>query len=105
MPYPNTGQLNQASKTAAKVFFADKPVVTLKSEIPRSMGDEAGTQGGVVSGVNMDKVTFKTGSSKVSIEGQPCVYLGSLSGHNGSNANMPAGQVVAPSQCKVLVAP
>jgi hypothetical protein len=104
IPYPNFGMLSQAAKTAKKVFFVDKPVLTLKSEIPRSMGDEAGTSGGVVSGRNMDKVTFKKGSSKVIVEGQPCVHLTSVTGHNGANANQPAGQVVAPSQVKVLVA-
>ena len=105
IPYPNTGLLNQAAKTAKKVFFVNKPVVHLGSEIPRSQGDEAGTSGGVISGTNMDKVQFKKGSSKVIIEGQPCVHLTSVTGHNGANSNMPAGQVVAPSQVKVFVAP
>jgi hypothetical protein len=105
VPYPNTGMLNQAAKTARKVLFVNKPVVTLASEIPRSVGDEAGVNGGVVSGTNMDKVLFKKGSSKVFVEGQPCVHLTSVTGHNGANSNMPAGQVVAPSQTKVLVAP
>ena len=69
IPYPNTGMLNQAQKTSKKVKFVGKEVVTLKSEISRSMGDEAGTQKGVMSGSNMDKVTFKKGSSKV--KGKP----------------------------------
>lgn len=103
VPYPNTALLIQAVKTSAKVKFAGKDVVTLKSEIPRSMGDETGTDKGVMSGSNMDKVVFKKGSSKVRIEGQPCVHLTSLSAHNGSNANAPAGCQVAPSQVKVLV--
>jgi len=105
VPYPNVGMLNQATKTATKVYFVDKPVITLKSEIPRSMGDEAGVNGGVVSGTNMDRVLFKKGSAKVIVEGQPCVYLTSVTGHNGANSNMPAAQVIAPSQTKVLVAP
>ena len=77
----------------------------MKSEIPQSMGDEAGTSKGVVSGMNMDKVTFKKGSSTVKIEGQPCIHLTSMTGHNGSNANAPAGAQIAPSQTKVIVAP
>jgi Toxin PAAR-like domain len=105
VPYPNMGMMNQATKTSKKVKFAGKEVVTLKSEIPRSMGDEAGTNGGVISGGNMDKVTFKKGSSKVKVEGSPCVHLTSMTGQNGINANAPAGTVVAPSQLKVLVAP
>ena len=105
IPYPNIGMVNQAKKTSTKVKFAGKEVVTKKSEISRSSGDEAGVNKGVVSGMNMDKVTFKKGSSKVKIEGQACVHLTIMTGHNGSNANMPAGAQVAPSQTKVIIAP
>jgi hypothetical protein len=105
VPYPNTGMNNQAVKTSAKVKICGKETLTTKSEIPRSMGDEAGTVGGVVSGMNMDKVTFKKGSSKVKVEGLPVVSLTSMTAHNGSNANAPAGAVVSPSQAKVFVAP
>ena len=105
IPYPNTALLNQAQQTSTKVKFMGKEAVTLKSEIPRSMGDEAGTAGGVVSGNNMDKVTFKKGSTKVKVEGQPCIHLTALSSHNGANANMPAGTQMVPSQIKVLVMP
>ncbi|MBL4608678.1 MAG: DUF4150 domain-containing protein [Pseudomonadales bacterium] len=105
IPYPNIGMVNQASKTSTKVKFAGKAVVTKKSEIPRSSGDEAGVNKGVVSGMNMDKVTFKKGSSKVKIQGQPCVHLTTMTGHNGSNANNPAGAQIAPSQTKVIIAP
>ncbi len=103
IPYPNIGMLNQAKKTSKKVKFVSKEAVTLKSEIPKSMGDEAGTGKGVVSGTNMDKITFKKGSAKVKIEGQPCIHLTAMSGHNGANANMPAGNVIAPSQNKVML--
>jgi len=105
IPYPNTAMLNQAQKTSKKVKFVSKEVVTLKSEIPKSMGDEAGTGKGVMSGMNMDKVTFKMGSNTVKIEGQPCIFLTSMSAHNGMNANAPAGAQIAPSQTKVIVAP
>lgn len=103
-PYPNTGMVNQAKKTSTKVKFAGKEVVTKKSEISRSMGDEAGVNKGVMSGMNMGKVLFKKGSSKVKVQGQDCVHLTSMSGHNGTSANMPAGAQVAPSQTKVIVA-
>ena len=105
IPYPNIGMVNQAKKTSTKVKFAGKEVVTKKSEISRSSGDEAGVNKGVVSGMNMDKVTFKKGSAKVKIQGQPCIHLTSMTGHNGSNANMPAGAQIAPSQTKVIISP
>lgn len=105
VPYPNTGMVNQAKKTSTKVKFAGKEVVTKKSEMSRSMGDEAGLNKGVMSGMNMSKVSYKKGSSKVKIQGQDCVHLTSMTGHNGSNANMPAGVQVAPSQTKVIISP
>ena len=105
IPYPNFGMMNEAIKTSTKVKFVGKEVVTLNSEIPRSTGDEAGVNGGVVSGCNMGKVTFKKGSSKIKVEGQPVVHLTSVTSHNGMNANMPCGLVVAPSQVKVIIAP
>jgi hypothetical protein len=103
IPYPNMGMCNMASNTSAKVMIVNKEVITQKSEIPSSNGDEAGVGGGVVSGQNMNKVLFKMGSKVVKIEGQPCIHFLSVTGHNGSNANMPAGAMIAPSQNKVIL--
>jgi len=97
--------MNQAQKTSKTVKFAMKEVIKIMSEIPRSMGDEAGTGKGVISGMNMGNVTFKKGSSKVKVEGQPCIHLTSMTGQNGMNANVPVGTVVAPGQTKVIIAP
>ena len=105
VPYPNIGGLNQAKSESTKVKFVGKGVLTKKSEVPRTSGDEAGTNKGVMSGQNMGKMVFKKCSAKVKIEGQGCAHLTSVTGHNGSNANCPAGTQVAPSQTKVLVSP
>lgn len=105
VPYPNIGMVMQAKKTSRKVKFANKPVCTKKSEMPRSQGDEPGTIGGVKSNVNMSKVRFKKCSSKVKVESQQVAHLLSVTAHNGSNANHPAGSQVAPSQTKVRVMP
>ena len=104
-PYPNTAQVNQAKGTATKVKFASKEVVTKNSKISRSMGDEAGVNGGLMSGMNMGPVSFKKCSSKVKAQGQEVGHLTSVTGHNGTNANAPAGTQMAPSQTKVMVAP
>src|SRR5262249_53545347 len=104
IPYPNIGMLNQADKTSPKVKFVGKEAVTKKSEIPRSSGDEAGVAKGLMSNTNMDKVVFKSGSGKVKVEGQACVHHTATTGQNGSNANMPSGTQVAPSQTKILIA-
>jgi hypothetical protein len=104
VPYPNTGMLMQVSGESTKVKICQFGAVTKKSEMPRSLGDEPGTLGGVVSNVNMDKVIFKKGSSKVKVEGQPLQHLTAMTGHNGMNSNLPSGVQVAPSQVKVLIA-
>ncbi len=105
IPYPNFGQVMQCQKTAKKVKFCNKEAATKKSEMPRSQGDEAGTVGGVVSNVNMNKVIYQKCSTKVKAEGNQIAHLLSMTGQNGSNANMPAGAQIAPSQTKVIVMP
>jgi hypothetical protein len=105
IPYPNIGMVNQTKKTSTKVKLSGKEAVTKKSEISRSMGDEAGVNKGVMSGTNMDKVMWKKGSSKVKIEGQDVIHLTSMTGQNGMSANMPAGAQIAPSQVKVIISP
>src|SRR5882724_12641504 len=69
IPYPNIGMVPQATKVSTKVKIVGMDAVIENSEIPMSQGDEAGTAGGVVSGKNMDKIVFKKGSAKVTIEG------------------------------------
>jgi hypothetical protein len=104
-PFPNSGQNAQASGASGKVLIDNKKSVTVKSEIPMSAGDEAGTLGGVMSGVFKNKIQFKMGSSKVLVEGNKLVYHTCMTGHNGANSNMPAGGHLSPSQSKVTVMP
>lgn len=104
-PFPNMGMCNQAEKFSIKVKFMMKEVVTLKSKIPNSMGDEAGSAGGIISGMIKGPAKFTKGSTKVKVEGQPIIQLTSMTAQNGNNANMPVGSVIAPSQTKVLIAP
>lgn len=102
-PFPNTGMLNQATNASMKVKICGKQTVTVKSKIPKTMGDEAGVAGGLISGMNMGPASFKKGSTNVKVEGSPVISLTSMTAHNGTNANIPAGTVVAPSQVKVLI--
>jgi hypothetical protein len=104
-PYPNTAQVNQAKGTATKVKFAGKEVVTKNSKISRSMGDEAGTNGGLMSGMNMGPMSYKKCSSKVKAQGQQVAHQTSVTAHNGTNANAPAGTQMATGQTKVRIAP
>ncbi len=105
IPYPNTCQLTQAkgSTVSKKVKILNKKTATKKTVVSRSMGDEAGTLKGVVSQKNMDQVKRTMGVSKVKIEGAEIVTVLKPTGHNGSNANAPPGQQLAPSQTKVII--
>jgi hypothetical protein len=104
-PFPNMAMCNQADggTCSAKVKVENQPVITVATEIPRTMGDEAGTLKGVSSNTNMDKAVFKKGVSKVKIEGNDAVNLLKPTAHNGASANAPGGQVIAPGQTKVLI--
>lgn len=108
MPYPNFGMANQASggTCSSKVKICGKKTIVKGTEIPMSTGDEGGVAGGgVVSSQFKGPVKYKKGSGKVKAEGKPICHLSSMTGHNGNNANMPAGLQVAPSQTKVTVSP
>jgi len=104
-PFPNMAMCNQASggTVSMAVKICMKEALTKKTEIPRSMGDEAGTAGGLISGMNMGPVKFTSASTKVKFEGQYAVYLGCQTAHNGNNANCPVGSQMVPSQTKVMI--
>ena len=104
-PYPNMGQLAQANGVVTKVVIENKETVVEGSKVPKTDGDQAGTNGGVVSGQTMGEAAPKTFSGKVTFDGQKVVFQSSVWGLNGSNANVPAGMQSAPSQNKVLVGP
>ncbi|MCC7536734.1 MAG: DUF4150 domain-containing protein [Deltaproteobacteria bacterium] len=102
-PFPNTGQNATALLTSLLVKIANMPALTTMSEIPTSQGDETGVGGGVMSGVNMNKVTFRQGSTCVLVEGSPVVCQLNPTAHNGTNANAPMGMVQTPGQVLVVV--
>ncbi|MGE0790279.1 MAG: PAAR-like domain-containing protein [Sandaracinaceae bacterium] len=104
-PFPNIAMLNQANggTCSKKVKIMNQAVITVASEVPRTMGDEAGVAGGMSSGTNMDKAAFKVGVSTVKVEGNDIVNMLKSTAHNGASANAPAGVIIAPSQTKVLV--
>ncbi|APR77723.1 Hypothetical protein A7982_03070 [Minicystis rosea] len=101
-PLPNTAECRNADGTVASVLVTNKEVVVESSRIPSSTGDEAGSLGGVVSGVFRGPATFKTASAKVYAKGKRVILHGAQTAQNGDNANMPSGQQVSPSQTKVV---
>lgn len=105
-PFPNTAMLMQANggTCTKKVKIGNKPALIKTSEIPTSMGDEAGSIGGMISNMIKGPCKYKKASGKVKFEGKGAVYNTCMTGQNGNNANVPAGAQIAPSQAKVLVA-
>jgi hypothetical protein len=107
IPYPNVAMNTQAKggTCAKKVKICKKKAVVVGTEIAMSSGDEAGTAGGgVVSGKFKGPAKFLTGYQKVLIEGKVAAFLTSVTGQNGTAANI-VGAQVAPSQTKVLYTP
>lgn len=107
IPYPITAMLSQAnpSTLSKKVTVRNQPAAIVTTEITMSSGDEAGSVGGVISGMIKGPCKFVKGSSKVTIEGKPAAHFTSTVTMNGTNANAPMGTQIAPSQDKVLVFP
>lgn len=103
-PFPNTAMVANATSTSTKVLIENMDAVVLTSKIPSSLGDQAGSAGGVVSGLVGGEVAFRKGSSKVFVEGKPIVVHTATTGHNGASANVP-GVFCSPSQAKVLCSP
>jgi hypothetical protein len=96
-------QVATASSTSSKVKICGKEAVTVNSKISRSNGDEAGTLFGMMSQVNMNQTSYRTGSTKVKCQGHAIVTVLKPTAQNGNNANAPAGAQVAPSQAKVII--
>jgi len=108
IPYPNIAMLVQGKigTFSSKVKVLNMNAATVKSEIMMSSGDEPGVVGGTTSGVFKGPAKFLKGSSKVFVEGASVVHHTSKIGQNGvSNANVPPGMQVSPSQSKVIVMP
>ncbi len=104
VPYPSIGQCATASAPTCSMMvkILNKNVLTSKSEVPKTNGDEAGTNGGVTSGMFGGTCKRTQTSMKVNVEGAPLVTLLQLISSNGPSPNAPVGNQLAPSQTKVM---
>lgn len=103
-PFVNVAQCVDAhgGTTSRAVKIGGRAVITVRTEIARSSGDEAGVGGGVISGTFLGSMRYRSGSSKVLVEGSGVVTHLAPTAHNGTNANAPCGLQVSPSQSKVF---
>ena len=100
VPYPNTAMTNLAMPPVIKVIVCGSPAINKGSKIAISMGDTAGTLGGVSSNTVMSKAQFTTSSFKVFIGGKPAIrHMDSCTSNNGNTV----GAQLEPSQSKVFI--
>ena len=104
IPYPNmaTGATSNPLTTALTVLTDCMPSLNQMSQTLISMGDNAGVNMGVASGMVMGPQEFILGSVTVLKEGAPAQRMTSITGHNGLSMNCP-GVSLVPSQVTVLV--
>jgi hypothetical protein len=87
IPYPNIGQLQDATRTSdgsvkpGPIKVGGEHVILKASQIPTTTGDEAGS-----ASPTKGAVAFERGSSTVKIHGEPVVRLGDPTSQNGGNA-------------------
>lgn len=98
IPYPNIAMLKSASKQAKKVLVCGAAPLVKVSVVPNTNGDNAGVNGGLVSGKFMKKCQFTTSGKKVQFGGKNAVRnLDSVKSNNGNAF----GAQIVPSQFKV----
>lgn len=85
IPYPNIGQASDTSKGPKKVKTDGKMPMTKGAKYSKSSGDEPGSAGGVVSGVNRSECEFMMYSFDVKFEGKNVCRLGDPLFHNKKN--------------------
>lgn len=107
IPYPNTAMSADADKCAKSVKCDGNPIAVQGSTFAQSTGDEAGSNGGVVSGCTKGKAEFVAGSFDVQAEGKGVARFGDLMlGNKGGAVNTPPmGEQQAPAPVAREVAP
>jgi hypothetical protein len=100
VPYPNVAMASKADKGATSVTVDGNPILVQGSVFSQSSGDEAGSVGGVMSGVTKGAAEFILGSFNVTAEGKGVVRAFDLMlGNKGGTVNtppMPVMQAPAP---------
>lgn len=97
VPYPNIALSQDTAKGSRTVTMDGNPVMLQGSVFSRSTGDEAGSNGGVASGVTQGKAEFINYSFDVKIEGKGVARLGDqMVGNIGGSPNTPPAPEMQP---------
>ena len=105
IPYPNIAQSSDAAQGSQTVSVEGNPVMIATSNFSTSTGDEAGSAGGVASGLTKGKAEFVNYSFDVKFDGKGVPRLGDPMVHNkGGGPNTPPFPEVQPP-CVVIPTP
>jgi hypothetical protein len=85
IPYPNIARSADTSEGPSTVTADGEMPMTKGAKYSKSSGDEAGSAGGVASGVNRDAAEFLLYSFDVKFEGNGVCRLGDPLFHNNKN--------------------
>ena len=85
IPYPNIGQASDTSDGPASVKTDGNMPMVKSAKYSKSSGDEPGTIGGILSGVNLSECEFMMYSFDVKFEGKNVCRLGDPLFHNKKN--------------------
>lgn len=85
IPYPNIAQASDTSGGPSTVKCDGKMPMVKGATYSKSSGDEAGTAGGLASGVNMKEAEFMMYSFDVKMDGKNACRLGDPLFHNKKN--------------------
>ncbi len=102
IPYPNLSMGPTAIPTAPNILMSCAPGHNLMTITPLSMGDNAGVNMGVASGMVMGPTRHLLGSFGIFLNGPPAAKMLGLTGQNGLSPNAP-GATLVPSQVSVLL--
>lgn len=85
IPYPNIARSSDTSKGPPTVSCDGEMPMTKGAQYSKSSGDEAGSAGGVASGINRAAAEFMLYSFDVKFEGKGVCRLGDPLFHNNKN--------------------
>ncbi|MCI0379994.1 MAG: DUF4150 domain-containing protein [Gemmataceae bacterium] len=88
IPYPNIAKSQDTAMGSTTTTMDGNPIMLKGSIYSMSTGDEAGSVGGVVSGVIKGKAEFLNYSFDVKVEGKNVCRLSDLMGQNESSLNI-----------------
>ncbi len=102
IPYPNMTFGPTGLPAAYTVLLTGGPAHNILTMPPLSVGDNAGVNMGVASGMVMGPTRHVLGSFTVLQNAMPATKMTSMSGHNGASLNIP-GMTMVPAQVTVMI--